>query len=197
MENNLYDFETEPEKRPSFLTWLCILTFIGSGWAILSCIWSYTTAHQTATAFSQGVQIKVDSTFKANSSLKKDTASIGVERRNTSFERKMKSSFSKILNEENIRGAAIGGFIAALLTLAGAILMWWQRREGFYLYIAGVVVGIIIPFYLFGNDLLAVGASSFANFFGLVFIALYALNLKSMRTGSSKNNLESGRTGNF
>jgi hypothetical protein len=79
--------------------------------------------------------------------------------------------------------AAIGGFIASLLTLAGAILMWNLKRKGFYIYILGVALGIAIPFYLYGNDLIAVGAASFANFFGLVFIALYALNLKSMRTG--------------
>jgi hypothetical protein len=34
--------------------------------------------------------------------------------------------------------------------------------------------------------LIAIGATSFANFFGLVFIALYALNLKSMRSQSVK-----------
>jgi hypothetical protein len=76
---------------------------------------------------------------------------------------------------------AIGSLVAALLTLSGALLMWQLKRNGFYLYIAGVAVGIIIPFYVFGNDLVAVGASSFANFFGLIFIALYALNLKSLK----------------
>ena len=181
MKNDLYDFETEPEKRPSFLTWLCILTFIGSGWAILSCIWSYTTAHKAATMFSQSIQNKADSTVSSDSTAKIDTAKIRMKHRDSFFEGKMKSSFSKILKEENIKGAAIGGFIAAVLTLSGAILMWWLRRKGFYLYIAGVIFGILVPFYLFGNDFLAVGASSFANFFGLVFIALYALNFKSMK----------------
>lgn len=181
MENNQYDFETAPEKRPSFLTWLCILTFIGSGWAILSCIWSYTTAHKTATAFSQSIQIKTDTTISSDSAAKIDTAKIRTGQRNSFMEGKLKASFSKILTEGNIRSAAIGGFIAALLTLSGAILMWWLKRKGFYLYVAGVVFGILVPFYLFGNDFLAVGASSFVNFFGLVFIALYALNFRSMK----------------
>ncbi|HET7115720.1 MAG TPA: hypothetical protein VFI29_04490 [Hanamia sp.] len=179
MESNLYDFETEPEKRPSFLTWLCILTFIGSGWSIASNVWSYTTAHKTATIFSENAGMRTDSV------LQKDTAGVVIHKHNP-FEGKMKASFSKILNENNIRKSAIGRFIAALLTLSGALLMWWLYRKGFYLYILGVVFGIIFPFYVYGNDFLAIGISSFTNFFGLVFIALYALNLKSMTNGISK-----------
>ena len=174
METNLYDLETEPEKRSSFLTWLCILTFIGSGWGIVSSIWAYTTAHKSATVFSGNLQIK-DSTFS------NDTAKVTVRQNHSPFGEKMKVSFSKIFKEDNIRKGAIGGLIAALLTLTGAILMWQLKRNGFYLYIAGIVVAIVVPFYLFGNDLVAVGASSFANFFGLIFIALYALNLKSLK----------------
>ena len=171
MEKNLYEFESEPEKRPSFLTWLCILTFIGSGWAIISCIWSYTTAAKTSMMFSQSVEMKKDSV------LQKDTVAIN---NHATFEGNIKASFSKILKEDNIRKTAVGGFIAALLTLTGALFMWRLKKQGFYIYILGVVFGILVPFYIFGNDLLAVGATSFANFFGLLFIALYALNLKSM-----------------
>jgi len=54
-------------------------------------------------------------------------------------------------------------------------------KKGFYLYIIGVIIGLVIPFYLYGGNLIAVGISSVSGFFGLVFIALYALNLKSMK----------------
>ena len=90
------------------------------------------------------------------------------------------------MNENNIRKTAVGRFISFLRTLSGALLMWWLYRKGFYLYILGVVFGIMVPFYLYGNDFLAIGVSSFGNFFGLVFIALYALNLKSMTNGVAK-----------
>ena len=176
MEKSLYEFESEPQKRPSFLTWLCILTFIGSGWSIISCIWSYTTAPNTLVIFNQNREMSSESTNL------KDTAAVKMRREESPFEKRVKASFSKILKEENIRKAAIGGLIASLLTLAGALLMWRLKRSGFFIYIAGVAFGIIVPFYLYGNDLIAVGATSFANFFGLVFIALYALNLKSMST---------------
>jgi 1,4-dihydroxy-2-naphthoate octaprenyltransferase len=134
-------------------------------------------AGKTNIIFKESAQLKNDST------LQNDTANIRRDEKMSPLERKIQASFSKIVNVENMRKAAIGGFIASLLTLAGAILMWKLKRQGFYIYILGVVLGILIPFYLYGNDLIAVGAASFANFFGLLFIALYALNLKSMRTG--------------
>jgi hypothetical protein len=173
MENNLYDYETEPEKRQSFLTWLCILTFIGSGWAIVSDTGAYSTAHKTATMFSQNIKVQInDSTLENGVTIRGNHRPIGA---------KMKASISKIFKEDNIRETAIGGLVAALLTLAGALFMWKLKRTGFYLYIAGVVVGILVPFFVFGNDLIAVGASSFASFFGLIFIALYAVNWKSLK----------------
>lgn len=180
MESNSYDFEMEPEKRPSFLTWLCILTFVGSGWAILSCIWSFKNPHKTTVNFSENSAKGSDSSFRG------DTAGVVIHEKHNPFEGRMKASFSKIMNEKNIRKTAIGGFISSLLTLSGALLMWWLYRKGFYLYILGVVFGIMVPFYLYGNDFLAIGVSSFGNFFGLVFIALYALNLKSMTNGVAK-----------
>lgn len=180
MESNLYDFETEPQKRSSFLTWLCILTFIGSGWSIASCIWSFSNAHKTATIFYGKAGRRSDSLRHT------DTAGLIIHENHNPFEGKMKASFSKILNENNIRKIAIGGLIAGLLTLSGALLMWWLYRQGFYLYIIGVIFGIIVPFYVYGNDFLAIGISSFTNFFGLVFIALYALNVKSLTKGIQK-----------
>ncbi len=182
MENDSYDFETVPEKRPSFLTWLCILTFIGSGWGILSSVWSYETAHQTATIFARVTRSGEDSIQKY------DTAKAGVRKKHNFFEGKIKASFSKISKEDNIRKASVGKGISAILTMLGALLMWKLNQKGFYVYIVGVILGILVPFYLFGNDLIAVGASSFEYFFGLLFIALYALNLKSMTGGAIKNN---------
>lgn len=167
-----YEFENEPVARPSFLTWLCILTFVGSGWAIVSSVYTYVSAQKYANILSEGKPLRSDST-RVDS-----TGAVHKERK--VFSEKIKASFSKILDEGNMRKLAIGNLIAALFTLTGALFMWRLRRSGFYIYIAGVVFSLVVPFYLFGNDMIAVGATSFNNFFGLVFIALYALNLKSM-----------------
>ena len=168
-----YEYETEPAARPSFLTWLCILTFIGSGWAIVSSVYTYASLDKYAAILSEQVPVRGDSTFADS------TKAVRHNERRV-FAERLKTSFTKILDKDNIRKLAIGNFIAALFTLGGAILMFRLNRTGFYLYIIGVLIGLAVPFLLFGNDLIAVGAASFNNFFGLVFIALYALNLKAM-----------------
>ena len=178
MQRSLYEFESQPYNRPSFLTWLCILTFIGSGWAILSSIWYYSTATSTPIVFSDNRKVNSDS---ANPT---DTAGVTIREKEGPLEKRVKASFSKILKEKKIRKWGISGFIASLFTLSGALLMWKLKRIGYYIYIVGVIIGIVVPFYLFGNDLIAVAATSYASFFGLIFIALYALNLKSMSPGN-------------
>jgi hypothetical protein len=159
MRTDSYDFEIEPLSRPSFLTALCILTFIGSGWSLLSSVWTYTTAAKTANIF---VEIK----HSDNEKLKRDSVNLHPGKHEQAFETKMKSSLSQMLTKDNIRKKSIGSFVAALLTLSGAIFMWRLKRVGFYLY---------------GNNFLAVGLSAFGSFFGLIFIALYALNYGSLR----------------
>lgn len=173
MAKNTYEYETEPAARPSFLTWLCILTFIGSGWTIVSSVYTYVSADKYANIISKEKPFKRDSTYADSTGV--------VHNEGKVFSEKIKASFSKILDKDNMRKLAIGNLIAALFTLTGALFMWRLKRTGFYIYIIGVIISLMIPFYLFGNDMIAVGAASFNNFFGLVFIALYALNLKSMQ----------------
>jgi hypothetical protein len=115
-----------------------------------------------------------------DSTMQHDSVIDGQKKRSP-FERKMMLSVSKIMTVENIRKSAIGAIISGLCTLIGALLMWRLRRAGFYLYVAGIIIGLVVPFYLYGNNMLAIGISSFSSFFGLVFIALYALNIKSLR----------------
>ncbi len=173
MSNRTYEYETEPVTRPSFLSWLCILTFIGSGWAIASSVYTYVSAEKYSNIFSEEKPLKQDSAYV-------DSRARHNER--NALPEKIKASFVKILDKDNMRKFAIGNLVAALFTLTGALFMWRLKQIGFYIYILGVVFGLMVPFYSYGNDLIAVGAASFNNFFGLVFIALYALNLKSMHT---------------
>ncbi len=177
MESNLNEFEQEPGLRPTLLTVLCILTFIGSTWAIISSVWGYTTASKSARIFSTVV------TRTAHDSLPPEDSAVQRigDKKRSMFGEKMMVSVSKMMTEDNIRKNAMGAIISGFFTLAGAFLMWRLRRYGFYLYIAGVIIGIIVPFYLYGSNIISIGMSVFSGFFGLVFIALYALNFKSLK----------------
>jgi hypothetical protein len=175
-DTTLDEFEQEPIIRPTLLTVLCILTFIGSGWLILSSIWGYTQAPKTARMFATTVAFRDHDSALQNDSAITQTKS----KKKSRFGEKMMFSLSNIMTEDNLRKSALGAIASGICTLFGALLMWWQKRNGFYLYITGVLVGIIVPFCLYGNNLVAIGISSFSSFFGLIFIALYALNIKSM-----------------
>ena len=170
MESNLNEFDEELHVRPTLLKVLCILTFIGSSWLILTQLWSYSTASKTAQMISSA--INKDSSVQQQHARHKEGFFLG---------KKMMISVSKMMTVENIRKTAIGTIMSAILTLIGAILMWWLKRSGFYLYITGTIIGLSVPFYLYGANTMSVGISFFSGFFGLIFIALYALNIKSLR----------------
>lgn len=72
----------------------------------------------------------------------------------------------------------IMGFLCAAI-LFGVILMWKRRRWGFYLYSVSNLTYGLLPLVLVGgyaSKVEVVGAVA-----GIVFIAMYALNLKHMR----------------
>lgn len=46
-----------PVKRPAFLTVLCVLTFVGSGWALFSAVTAFNTAKNTVGIFSDSLRI--------------------------------------------------------------------------------------------------------------------------------------------
>ncbi|MEO6221374.1 MAG: hypothetical protein ABIO81_13155 [Ginsengibacter sp.] len=177
MDSNLTEFEKEYPSRPNLLKVLCILSFIGSTWAVVSNIWAYATAAQSAKMISYARNGIASDSLSRKDSIVYETG----KRKREVFGEKIMVSFTKIFTEDSIRKNALGGILSAILTLLGAILMWRLYRIGFYVYVAGVIISIIVPFYLYGNNLLAVGISAFIGFFGLVFIALYALNFKSFQ----------------
>ncbi|HSQ44610.1 MAG TPA: hypothetical protein VLM16_06410 [Ginsengibacter sp.] len=193
MELNINRFEEEENIRPTLLKVLCILTFIGSSWLILTNIWAFTTAPKTARMVSSlksktenNSTTKVDSLNVGNSDTF-NTKNTGSQKKNMGnskgffFREKMMSSVSKIMTEENIRKNALGAILSALITLTGAILMWQLKRIGFYLYITGTLIALSVPFFLYGINILSIGIAFFSGFFGVIFIALYALNIRSLR----------------
>jgi hypothetical protein len=156
--------------RPAFLTVLCILTFIGSGYGIIRSATQYFTADKQAAAYSLVTQ-------QADSSIAKmDTLNNGGAKMAT----QVISYMGNAANPAKIKKAALASIIASIFCLIGAFLMWGLKRNGFYFYIIGTLAGILTPFVLFGSNLLAIGTSGFIGFIGVLFIVLYGVNLKHM-----------------
>lgn len=150
--------------RSEFLTTLCVLTFLGCAWSLFDNI---TTIFRTDAV----TEIKRDEAPRsgtnpppANLSTPSlsDTDGGGPGPGDSDF----------------VRRLAIGQIGYSLLTLIGAILMFNLRRMGWYVYVAGVVVGLIAPVVLVGFTALN---ATFGVFFSMIFAALYWLRLSEMR----------------
>ncbi|UEG48727.1 hypothetical protein LK994_08765 [Ferruginibacter lapsinanis] len=165
------NYDQPVAKRPNFLTVLCVLTFIGSGWGLISNTMQYFSVDKNAAAISM---------VKESTNAEMEKAAAGNDA-GGKIAKDMMNGVLNVLTPENLKKMSIAGIATAILCLAGAILMWGLKKTGFYAYIAGTLVGIITPFVLFGgSSLMAVGMSAIMGFFGVVFVILYGVNLKHM-----------------
>lgn len=150
--------------RSEFLTLLCVLTFIGCAWGL---------ADNLITIFrAKGVtEIRRADVSRRGANLPQtplttpsidDTDGRGIGPGDPDFVRKL----------------AFGQVGYSLLTLIGAILMFNLRRVGWYVYVVGVVIGLVAPVALVGFTALN---ATFGVFFSMIFAGLYWLQLKEMR----------------
>lgn len=176
---NLSEFaEPVQPSRPTFLTVLCILTFLGSGYGLISNIGGYMSAGATAKTMSV-VSKEMKSTTDSLSTVSDSTAKSNVGQE---FAQSIVNSMSTMFTEENLKKAALFGIGAAALCLLGAVLMWMLKKQGFYLYVAGTLLGIAGPIVVFGaGNFLGIAGSMIGGFIGLIFVVLYGVNLKHMR----------------
>ena len=153
--------------RSTFLTVLCVLTFIGSGWGIIGSVRSYAGADTISSV--------------ANGAMQNAEDKMDEQGKTPNFVKQLFSSVAVGLTADNIRKSAIFKLISCLLTLSGAIVMWNLKKAGFYLYIAGTALLAIAPILVMGSGIAGLVQAGSSGFFGVVFIALYAVNLKDMK----------------
>ena len=154
-----------PNPRPIFLTVLCVLTFLSSVWGLFGAVSTYSGADLAAQVGQQALEDAQDRLADQD-----DQGIVG----------RILGSVSDTLTPERLRQSAMATLAYNLLALVGAVLMWNLRKAGFYLYVAGVVVAIVTPFFIYGG-LIGGFASAGTAFVSLIFVVLYALNLKYMR----------------
>lgn len=174
MENYLSSLETPPPSkpvRPTFLTVLCILTFIGSGLGIIQDIISYMNANTNADIAQTVLQDAQDKLSEAEDS------GTGAK-----IAEKIFSGTSDMLVPANMRKIALFSIVASIFTLLGGILMFQLKKTGFWIYVLGTIVGIVGPITIFGTgNLLSVFQTMGIAFIGVIFVVLYALNLKHLK----------------
>lgn len=150
----------EGPKRPTFLTVLCILTFIGSAIAFISAIYGYFTINASVEAF--------------------DTSMGNLEGMDQSG---MMSQLQETMQKavENALPNLIIGVVCSLLCLFGAIQMWKQLKMGFYIYCVGELVPPIAGFILGAGGMIGSAGAAVGLIFAVIWVVLYAVNLKHMK----------------
>ena len=166
---NPFDEQQRPIQRPTFLMVLCILTFIGSGWGVLSNLYS---------VFTSG--------FMDNATLHMEQYSNMVneleDQSSASFMSGFLNSSMEVLlaTAEHAREIAILSLVLNLVSLLGGILMFQLRRSGFYIYTAAQVLMLFILPYFAGFSTLVIMGMLWSAFIAAIFVVMYALNLKYM-----------------
>jgi hypothetical protein len=173
MEDNLMIEEnnTEIPKRSQFLKVLCILSFIMCGISFLTGIWSIYQSTPEA------MQKNVEQIRSVNPEM--------ADQMENQFIEMESNPFSKI--------SPYLGLVYTLLSFMGVLLMWNLSKKGFYIY----AIAEILPYTSFifmgkkslsmmgppgaNNSAIAMGILIFMIVIDVVFVILYAKNLKEMK----------------
>lgn len=171
--SSIFSGEKAKPVRSTFLTVLCVLTFLGSALGFFNGFNTYLTADTTVAKMKKSQNSNRDSAMAEMQKAKDKESKIGY---------KMMSSMEGLMDAGKLRQSGIASIFINLLTLTGAILMWRLNKIGFYIYVAGTIAGIATTFLIYGtnNFMLNIG-TAVSGFIGLVFILMYAFNLKDMK----------------
>jgi len=159
-ETTLDGFEEQPKKRPIFLTVICILTWVGSGIAFLSSL--------------VGFFSNPNSDYNELANTPGTEELIGLM-----------PPYEEFVLWSNVSNGV--GFLVAIICIVGALLMFQLKKNGFFLYLAGCIISIVISFmamsHLMPSGLAWAGylAAALGAIISVAFIIMYAVNLKHMK----------------
>ncbi|OFY83594.1 MAG: hypothetical protein A3F72_15470 [Bacteroidetes bacterium RIFCSPLOWO2_12_FULL_35_15] len=149
-----------PAKRPTFLTVLCILSFVGIAFSLIGGIMNYFTY----------------STLASAGSMLGDMSSEGGKEMGAAM-----NAMADVMGMDYGKMAMVA-LIQALLNipiLIGVLMMWKQKKTGFYVYAAFEIIQPALPL-IMGLGLVGGIMATVGLIFGVVFVVLYGLNLKHM-----------------
>lgn len=162
-------YQIAPAQRSTFLTVLCILSFIGGIWTLWS---GYRNAFTDAPQ--QGLIEAREKMEEARAEMGDDAMPVVDDLMGSG----LAMAESAAAHAEEL---GYGELVMAALSLFGVWNMWNLRRRGFWIYLAASVGALVLPAIVIDGGLMASIGLMFTGFISLVFVVLYALNLKEMR----------------
>ena len=163
--NQTVDFlsnEEKGKKLPEMLNVLTILTFVGCGIAAISSCWAYYSAAKSYDTIQQ-MQSKMEDAPAIAKSLMGPNV---VEMARKSLENRL-----PIL---------LLGLVATALCLYGALQMRQKKKAGFTVYVIGELLPLVTSAIFIGLGAFGGISFGFALLFPVVFIILYATQLKHL-----------------
>jgi hypothetical protein len=162
--------QTQKENRPTFLTVICILSFIGLGMSVISNLMNLAFG-----TFSSSLYPLVQSGF--------EQALNDIDAADPAASAFVEQIFTSILKLFEVIPLLAGiGLVLTAVALIGVIFMWNLKKTGFYLYTGAKVIMIFIPMILIGVNFMSCMMAIGIFFGAAIFITLYALNLKAMKS---------------
>ncbi|MDA9261935.1 hypothetical protein N9P38_01090 [Flavobacteriales bacterium] len=153
-------------ERPSFLTVLCIITFVFSGFLLISTLYGLVTYDELAQQ--EAFELTIVSMEELGENLP------GMDENIRDLE-----IFNKEQMDNNVTLQAMS-ILSILLSLFGAFLMYQLKKVGFHLYLASKVVGLI-PLLIFTLSTAVFWAYGIFLVFTIAFVIMYSRNLKFMK----------------
>ena len=148
---------TEEPQRPQFLTVLCILTYIGVGLGIVFGIAGWWVIKKMIPAME------------------------GMDDMNVYSEMEGMMSEGTLAAMKWIDVTTVVSIAGCLICLVGALQMWNLKKIGFYIYVIGEFGPVIVSAILLGSVAFSEWSMIGGFVFALLFVVLYAFNLKHMK----------------
>jgi len=172
MSNEAIDaMEIQKPNRPTFLTVLCIITFVVSGYFFVqSLLGIFVNNSLDTTAFNEIISQLYESMDE-------------MEGQEQAFMQKIIDGFQITVNSiiENAVSLGIFEMLTSVLGILGAVLMFRLNKKGYYLYILAKIVGVVAPLAIIGVNVVTISIYGFIGVIGILFIVLYGVNVKYMR----------------
>ncbi len=163
--------EIEPSKnpRPTFLTVICIISFVGLGSTIFHNFISIIFG-RIGPSYYDLVQNNLENSLSQINATNPQLAPF-IER-----------IFESVLKLIDVMPLfATISIVISVIELVGVILMWKLLKTGFYIYSALKIIWIFVPMVLIGVNFMSIVMAIGSLFAAALFITLYALNLKAMK----------------
>ena len=163
--SEIIDQKEEKQERPSFLTTLCILSFIGGGYGFVMALYEMMKGGATEEDLEQ-LELAREQMEEVGSPAMSGFLDSSIE-------------MSEKMAAHNFEISLFGAIFSAM-SILGVFFMYKQQKKGFYLYTAANLLAVVPGLVLLGGNMMVMATYGGITLISLVFIGMYAANLKHM-----------------